>query len=371
MSRSCVRGNGASSRHIDGASGKKRAPQNGPAPHRQAPSRRQHQKRAQGEDAGSTGVTDLVYIYLREISRTPLLDSQQEIQLTKEMWRGRRAERCLSNNGHDGNLKARLEHEIRVGRAARRRLVQSNLRLVVNLAKRYVGRGLTLLDLIQEGNIGLMRAVDKFDHRRGHKFSTHATWWIRQAITRAIGNFGSAPRLPAHTGQWLRRLDQATHVLTQELGREPREDEIAERLGLPIYKVRRLIEASAGTLSLEMEIGGDQESTLGDFIEDQQTPSPWATALQTALEEDVAMAFDSLTPREARVLTLRFGLRDGYAQTLEEVGEKFGLTRERIRQIEQEAMEKLRAQSRAERLIAYLVPNPPRPCSGKGDSPSV
>jgi RNA polymerase primary sigma factor len=365
MSRSCVRGNGASSRHIDGASGKKRSPKNGTAPHRPAPSRRKRQKRAQGEDASSTGVTDLVYIYLKEISRTPLLDSRQEVQLTKEMWRGRRAERCLRNNGHDGALKARLEQEIHVGRAARRRLVQSNLRLVVNLAKRYIGRGLTLLDLIQEGNIGLMRAVDKFDHRRGHKFSTHATWWIRQAITRAIGNYGNAPRLPAHTGQWLRRLDQATHALTQELGREPREDELAGRLELPVHKVRRLIEASAGTLSLEMEIGGEQESTLGDFIEDQQTPTPWMAAVEAALQEDVALAFDSLTPREARVLTLRFGLRDGYAQTLEEVGEKFGLTRERIRQIEQEAMEKLRTQSRADRLNAYLSTDPPRPSNGK------
>ncbi len=365
MGRSCVRGNGASTRHIDGASRQKRSARNGAAPHRSAPPRQKHQKRTSNEDASSAGVTDLVYIYLREISRTPLLDSRQEVQLTKEMWRGRRAERGLRNNGHDGALKARLEREIRDGRAARRRLVQSNLRLVVNLAKRYVGRGLTLLDLIQEGNIGLMRAVDKFDHRRGHKFSTHATWWIRQAITRAIGNYGNAPRLPAHTGQWLRRLDQATHTLTQELGREPHEDEIAARLELPVHKVRRLIEASAGTLSLEMEIGGEQESTLGDFIEDQQTPSPWLAALETALRADVSKAFDSLTPREARVLTLRFGLRDGYAQTLEEVGEKFGLTRERIRQIEQEAMEKLRTQPRAERLSTYLSSESPRPPNGK------
>ncbi len=356
MSRSGVRGNGASSRHDGEAAEKKKIPRGGARSRDSLP-----------QDTGSTtGVNDLVYLYLREISRTPLLNSQQEVQLTKQMWRGRAAERSLRNNGHDGALKARLEQQIRAGAAARRRLVQSNLRLVVNLAKRYVGRGLTLLDLIQEGNIGLMRAVDKFDHRRGHKFSTHATWWIRQAITRAIGNFGNAPRLPAHTGQWLRRLDQISRTLTQELGREPTDVELAEKLGLPVQKVRRLIEASAGTLSLEMDIGEDQESTLGDFIEDQQTPTPWMAALEASLRQDMQTALDSLTPREARVLTLRFGLRDGYAQTLEEVGEKFGLTRERIRQIEKEAMEKLRVESRAARLSGYLnLTAPPRARSGR------
>ena len=317
------------------------------------------------DEASGNGVNDLVYLYLREISRTPLLTQRQEVDLTREMWRGRIATRRLSNNGHDGDLKARLEEEIRGGDAARRMLVQANLRLVVNIAKRYVGRGMTLLDLIQEGNIGLMRAVEKFDHRRGHKFSTHATWWIRQAVTRAIGNFGSAPRLPAHTGQWLRRIDQTVNTLTQELGRDPTDVEIAARIELPIGKVRRLLEAGAGTLSLEMEMGGEQETTLGDFLEDEQTPGPWNAALETLMREDMCSALDSLTPREARVLVLRFGLRDGYAQTLEEVGAKFGLTRERIRQIEQEAMDKLRAESRAARLRGYLGPAGPRQRSGK------
>ncbi len=355
MSRSGVRGNGASSRN-NGGSGRSKSSSGSGAPSHSSGTR---------EDSPAGGVSDLVYLYLREISRTPLLNQRQEVELTKEMWRGRAAERSLHRNGHDGVLKARLEAQIKVGAAARRRLVQANLRLVVNLAKRYVGRGLTLLDLIQEGNIGLMRAVDKFDHRRGHKFSTHATWWIRQAITRAIGNFGNAPRLPAHTGQWLRRLDQVSHTLTQELGRDPTEEEIADRLKLPVPKVRRLIEASAGTLSLEMDIGEDQESTLGDFIEDQQTPSPWAAALEASMRQDMEAALDSLTPREARVLILRFGLRDGYAQTLEEVGEKFGLTRERIRQIEKEAMDKLRVEQRAARLSGYLNSGSPQPRSGK------
>ncbi len=356
MSRTCARGNGASSRS-SGASAHEKQSSKGRSNSRA--------KRASKEEPALGNGSDLVYQYLREISRTPLLNSRQEVELTKEMWRGRAAERRLRSNGHDGELKARLEREIREGHAARRVLVQSNLRLVVNLAKHYVGRGLTLLDLIQEGNIGLIRAVEKFDHRRGLKFSTHATWWIRQAITRAIGNYGSAPRLPAHTGQWLRRLDQTVRIMTQELGRDPTENEIAERLHLPVQKVRRLVEASAPTLSLEMDIGDDQESTLGDFVEDRQTPTPWMSALATALQVDVVQALDSLTPREARVLTLRFGLRDGYSQTLEEVGEKFGLTRERIRQIEKEALRKLRTESRSSRLGGYLDPSIPRARSGK------
>lgn len=300
------------------------------------------------------GVNDLVYLYLREISQTPLLTFQQEIALAKAMRHGSIAERRLRNNGHDGVRKLRLETSMREGVAARRILMQANLRLVVNLAKHYVGRGLAFLDLIQEGNLGLLRAVDKFDYRRGHKFSTHATWWIRQAITRAIGNLGNMPRLPAHTGQWLRRLDRTTRGLMQELGREPTEDEIAKRMRVPVYKVRRLLAASAGTLSLEMQIGEDQETTLGDFIEDYQTPTPWNSAVESEMREDMWEALDALSPREARVLALRFGLRDGCDQTLEQVGEKFGLTRERIRQIEQNALTKLRKMPRALRLSSYL-----------------
>jgi RNA polymerase primary sigma factor len=351
MNRSSVRGNGAPSRSSRESTGARVSVRDRMSSHLD-PSVR--------DDSVIGSVNDLVYLYLREISRTPLLNQRQEIQLTKEMWRGRQAERRLRGNGHDQELRTKLEAKMREGDAARRLLVQSNLRLVVNLAKRYIGRGLTLLDLIQEGNIGLMRAVDKFDYRRGHKFSTHATWWIRQAITRAIGNLGTSPRLPAHTGQWLRRLDQVSNLLTQELGREPAEEEIAQRMELSSQKVRRLIAAGAPTLSLEMDIGEEQESCLGDFIEDQQTQTPWAAALDSALRADIAQALDTLSPREARVLTLRFGLRDGYAQTLEEVGEKFGLTRERIRQIEKEALRKLRHESRSARLNGYLTVGAPR-----------
>lgn len=353
MGRKCARSNNAVTRKKRDTSAEKQSTR------RNGRGRKSHDATAGG------GINDLVYLYLREISRTPLLNQRQEVQLTQEMWRGRLATRRLRNNGHNGKLKTQLEDEIRVGDAARRLLVQANLRLVVNIAKRYVGRGMTLLDLIQEGNIGLMRAVEKFDYRRGHKFSTHATWWIRQAVTRAIGNFGNAPRLPAHTGQWLYKIDLAVNALTQELGRDPTEVEIAARMELPVHKVRRLLEASAGTLSLEMEMGGEQETTLGDFLEDQQTPSPWNAAVETLMREDMSSALDALSPREARVLALRFGLRDGYAQTLEEVGEKFGLTRERVRQIEKEAMDKLRAESRAARLRGYLSSGEPRQRSGK------
>ena len=319
------------------------------------------QRRAKPNEHANVNANDLVYTYLREIGRTPLLDRQQEIELTKTMWRGRAAERHLRNNGHDGARKLQLEEQLHAGAAARRRLMEANLRLVVNMAKHYLGRGLTLLDLIQEGNLGLMRAVDKFDHRRGHRFSTVATWWIRQAITRAVGTYGACPRLPAHTSQWLRRLERTTRVLTQELGREPNEMEIAERMRMPPLKVRRLIEASAGTLSLEMELGGEQEATLGDFIEDAQTPTPWNAAVQELLRCDMVDALEILTPREARILTLRFGLRDGADQTLEEVGERLGLTRERIRQIEQDALKKLRAETRCARLRGYLFATPTAP----------
>jgi RNA polymerase primary sigma factor len=321
------------------------------------------------ESIVGTSVADLVYVYLREISQTPLLNQREEINLAKAIRQGRQAERRLHGNGHNVNLKLRLEEQIHKGNAARRQLLKANLRLVVNLAKHYLGRGLTFLDLVQEGNIGLMRAVDKFDHRRGHKFSTLATWWIRQGITRAISTFGSSPRLPAHTGQWLRSLDRISRCLTQELGRDPTESEIAARMCVPVAKVRRLLAVSAGPLSLEMQIGEEQEAVLGDFIEDIQTPTPWAVAVESAMRQDMREALETLTPREARVLTLRFGLRDGCDQTLEQVGEKFGLTRERVRQIEQHALGKLRNASRATRLASYLGTNLPPPRSDQSNLP--
>jgi RNA polymerase primary sigma factor len=306
------------------------------------------------QDATINNANDLVYLYLREIGRTPLLSAKQEVELTKAMRRGWSAEERLQAATSNSKKFARLKQIIFDGHRARRILVQSNLRLVVNLAKHYIGHGLSLLDLIQEGNLGLIRAVEKFDHRRGFKFSTHATWWIRQAITRAIGTHGHTPRLPAHTGQWLRCMERETHKLTQELGHEPNEEELAARLKMPRRKVRRLKEASAPVLSFEMEIGGDPDTTLADFVEDETSPSPLMSAVESALRDDMTSALELLTPREARVLILRFGLRDGQEQTLEEVGAKFGLTRERIRQIEQCALGKLRAKPRVTHLDGYL-----------------
>lgn len=315
-------------------------------------------RRSESSEPSGPNTNDLVYLYLREIGRTPLLNRQQEIELNKAIWRGRLAERRLRNNGHNDARKAELECQIRAGAQARRRLLEANLRLVVNMAKHYGGHGLTFLDLIQEGNLGLMRAIDKFDHRRGHKFSTLATWWIRQAITRAIGTYGHSPRLPAHTAQSVRRVERAARLLTQELGREPTESELAEYLHLPLRKVRGLLQMNVGTLSLEMDLGDEQEVTLGDFLEDARTPTPPNAAFQELLRRDLLDALDVLTPREARVLTLRFGLRDGADQTLEEVGARMGLTRERIRQIEQGALKKLRATTHGTRLRGYLLSAP-------------
>lgn len=308
------------------------------------------------EELASSNECDLVYTYLREISHAPLLSMHQEGELTRQMWRGRLAKRRLRELRFKGVAQARLEKDVRLGDSARCCLIESNLRLVVTIAKHYLGHGLTLLDLVQEGNIGLMRAVEKFDYRLGFKFSTHATWWIRQAVTRAVGNQGSTVRLPAHMGQGLRRIEQIKRMLTQELGRTPTEIEIAASMQMPVRKIRLLMQMSEDTLSLDMEMSGDKDAVLGDFIEDRQSPSPWNVALKTMMRQDMELALDALSPREVRVLAMRFGLKDGCEQTLEQVGQKFGLTRERVRQIEQAAIRKLRAHSQAPRLLAYLAP---------------
>ncbi|MCX7838223.1 MAG: sigma-70 family RNA polymerase sigma factor [Anaerolineae bacterium] len=315
---------------------------------------RRSARRAFSHESPVPSADDLVYLYLHEIGQTPLLTRQQEIELSKAIWRGRLAERRLRTNGHTGTLRARLEREARAGILARHRLLEANLRLVVSIAKHYVGHGLSLLDLIQEGNLGLLRAVDKFDYRRGYKFSTLATWWIRQAIVRALSAYGELPRLPAHTQQRLRRLERMTRLLEQELGHTPSENDLAERMHLPVSKVRRLLEVSAGTLSLETVLNDEQEATLADFLEDVQTPAPWQVAVQASLRADLLKALDALTPREARVLMMRFGLRDGTEQTLEQIGARMGLTRERVRQIEQEALKKLRTLDEA-RWQSYLA----------------
>lgn len=279
-------------------------------------------------DVDGLSIDDPVRMYLREIGRVPLLSATQEVSLAKRM--------------EDGDEEAR------------RHLTEANLRLVVSVAKKYIGRGMSLLDLIQEGNIGLIRAVEKFDYRKGYKFSTYATWWIRQAITRAIADQARTIRIPVHMVETINRLIRTSRRLVQELGRDPTSDEIAEEMGLPPEKVREIIKISQEPVSLETPIGEEEDSHLGDFIEDVKALAPADAASHQLLKEQVEDVLDSLTQRERRVLQLRFGLDDGRSRTLEEVGREFGVTRERIRQIEAKALRKLRHPSRSKKLKDYL-----------------
>ena len=273
-------------------------------------------------------INDPVRMYLKEIGRINLLTSDEEFEYAK------RAE--------EGDEEAK------------RMLAESNLRLVVSIAKRYVGRGMLFLDLIQEGNIGLMKAVDKFDPTKGYKFSTYATWWIRQAITRAIADQARTIRVPVHMVETINKLARVQRQLTQELNREPTDEEIAKKLGVSIEKVREVYKISQDPVSLETPIGEEDDSHLGDFIPDDESPAPHDSAAYTLLKEQLEEVMNTLTPREAKVLKLRFGLEDGKARTLEEVGKEFQVTRERIRQIEAKALRKLRHPSRSKRLKDYM-----------------
>jgi RNA polymerase primary sigma factor len=306
-------------------------------------------------DLTAIDIDDSISLYLKEIGRIPLLTAEQEVSLAKRMEAGRFAKRRLSK---DGKLSpAEIEEQqylIRDGQAAQEHLIKANSRLVVSVAKKYVGRGVPFLDLIQEGNIGLIRAVKKFDYRRGYKFSTYATWWIRQAVTRAIADQGRTIRVPVHMYEQINRLARVSRQLVQELGRDPTMEEIAEELGVSPKKVERIIKVSQRPLSLEMPVGEEDDSFLGDFIEDGEAPSPTDQASQQLLREQIDDIFASLTPREVRILQLRFGLVDGYSYTLEEVGKKFGVTRERIRQIEAQALGRLRHPSRSRKLRDFL-----------------
>ena len=279
-------------------------------------------------DFEGMSIDDPVRMYLREIGRVPLLSAPQEVNLAQRMEQG--------------------------DEEARRHLTEANLRLVVSVAKKYIGRGMSLLDLIQEGNIGLIRAVEKFDYRKGYKFSTYATWWIRQAITRAIADQARTIRIPVHMVETINRLIRTSRRLVQELGRDPTSDEIAREMGLPPEKVREIQKISQEPVSLETPIGEEEDSHLGDFIEDQKALAPADAASHQLLKEQVEDVLDSLTQRERRVLQLRFGLDDGRSRTLEEVGREFGVTRERIRQIEAKALRKLRHPSRSKKLKDYL-----------------
>ena len=306
-------------------------------------------------DLSAIDIDDSISLYLKEIGRIPLLTAEQEVSLAKRMEAGRDTKKRLSNNRNLSHQeRVDLAAVVRDGKSAQEHLIKANSRLVVSVAKKYVGRGVPFLDLIQEGNIGLIRAVNKFDYRRGYKFSTYATWWIRQAVTRAIADQGRTIRVPVHMYEQINRLARVSRQLVQELGRDPTVEEIAGELGVSPKKVERTIKVSQRPLSLEMPVGEEDDSFLGDFIEDSDAPSPTDQASQQLLRDQIDDIFVSLTPREVRILQLRFGLVDGYSYTLEEVGKKFGVTRERIRQIEAQALGRLRHPSRSRKLRDFL-----------------
>ena len=344
-------------------------------------------------------VEDPVRMYLKEIGKVPLLSAEEEIELAKEMEAGVLAREVIKKNNDNNrvhikslddliterearegepteadkimdatiDLALKMEQEplspeelktlsqtVSWGEDAKKRLAEANLRLVVSIAKRYVGRGMLFLDLIQEGNLGLIKAVEKFDYRKGYKFSTYATWWIRQAITRAIADQARTIRIPVHMVETINKLIRVSRQLLQELGREPSPEEIAEEMNMPVERVREILKISQEPVSLETPIGEEEDSHLGDFIKDDNVPVPADAAAFTLLKEQLAEVLGTLTEREQKVLTLRFGLEDGRARTLEEVGKEFNVTRERIRQIEAKALRKLRHPSRSRKLKDYL-----------------
>jgi len=305
-------------------------------------------------DLSQIEIDDSISLYLKEIGRVPLLTAEEEVDLAMRMEAGRDSRQTLSEGTDDWEEREKLLWLVRDGQSATEHLIKANSRLVVSVAKKYVGRGVPFLDLIQEGNIGLIRAVKKFDYRRGYKFSTYATWWIRQAVTRAIADQGRTIRVPVHMYEQINRLTRTSRQLVQELGRDPTTEEIAEGLGVTARKVEHIMRVSQRPLSLEMPVGEEEDSYLGDFIEDEDADSPQDSAGQQLLREVIDEIFSSLTPREVRILQLRFGLVDGYCYTLEEVGKKFGVTRERIRQIEAQALSRLRHPSRSRKLRDYL-----------------
>ena len=311
-------------------------------------------------------IEDPVRMYLKEIGKVPLLSAEEEIELAKNMEAGAVAKEKIAilksreENATEEEL-AEIKEEIKnlqkdldAGDEAKKRLAEANLRLVVSIAKRYVGRGMLFLDLIQEGNLGLIKAVEKFDYRKGYKFSTYATWWIRQAITRAIADQARTIRIPVHMVETINKLIRVSRQLLQELGREPQPEEIAKEMNMPVDRVREILKISQEPVSLETPIGEEEDSHLGDFIQDDNVPVPADAAAFTLLKEQLEEVLGTLTEREQKVLTLRFGLEDGRARTLEEVGKEFNVTRERIRQIEAKALRKLRHPSRSRKLKDYL-----------------
>ncbi len=300
------------------------------------------------------GVDDTVALYLREMARVPLLTTEEEVTLAKRIERGREAELLLQEPGHTSEEQACLEQVAIEGLEARDHLIRANTRLVVSIAKKYIGRNVPFLDLIQEGNLGLMKAVEKFEYQRGYRFSTYATWWIRQTITRAIADQGRTIRVPVHMSDRIRRLYRRAQEIEQERGTRPTAEELAAELGLEPRKVQWMMRVSWQPLSLERPVGEDEDSELSNFIEDDQTPTPSDTAYTGMLRDRIEEVLATLNPREVRILRMRFGLHNGRSYTLEEVGQKFGLTRERIRQIEGQALRRLRHPSRSRDLKDYL-----------------
>jgi RNA polymerase primary sigma factor len=297
---------------------------------------------------------DTIGLYLKEVGRVPLLTAVEEVELAQRIECGRMSREELARGNVPQHRRSELQYLIRDGWAAREHLITANSRLVISVAKKYMGRGVPFLDLIQEGNIGLIRAAKKFDYRRGHKFSTYATWWIRQAVTRAIADQGRTIRVPVHMGDQINKLLRIQHQLTQRLGRDPGVEELAEALEVTPQKVENMIQVARRPLSLETPTDDEEDSVLGDFIQDEEIPAPDDTATYNLLKEHLSVVLEGLPPREVRILQLRYGLLDGQAYTLEEVGRKMGVTRERVRQIEAQALSRLRHPAIRRKLREYL-----------------
>ena len=307
----------------------------------------------------SFGTDDPVRMYLKEIGKVNLLSSEEEIALAQDMGAGTAAKEQLEEMEKSGEeipdeVRAQLNKTIKRGERAKQRLAEANLRLVVSIAKRYVGRGMQFLDLIQEGNLGLIKAVEKFDFTKGFKFSTYATWWIRQAITRAIADQARTIRIPVHMVETINKVIRVSRQLLQELGHDPTPEEIAAEMNMPVERVREILKIAQEPVSLETPIGEEEDSHLGDFIPDEDASEPAEAASFTLLKEQLVEVLSTLTPREEKVLKLRFGIEDGRTRTLEEVGKEFNVTRERIRQIEAKALRKLRHPSRSKKLKDFL-----------------
>jgi RNA polymerase primary sigma factor len=306
-------------------------------------------------DLSDISCDDSVGLYMKEMGCVPLLSLEQEVRLAKAVRQGREAERALLKTGLAPVDRDPLERSVEQARLARAHLIQANTRLVISIAKKYVGHGVSFLDLIQEGNLGLIKTVEKFDHTRGYRFSTYATWWIRQSITRAIADQGRTIRIPVHMTDKIRRMYQEAYRLEQQNGRRPSPEEIAEQVGIELSKVQWLLDVSRRPLSLEQPVGEDEDAELEAFIEDGNVPLPEESVQQSLLQAQVEEVLSTLTPRQARILRLRFGLQNGRMHTLEEIGQQYGLTRERIRQIEKEALHRLRHPKRRRQLRDYLA----------------